>query len=235
VIDLDTLDPGEQPPREWAARGVTDGAGVLAALVAEHGRPLPATHTVVTPSGGRHLYFRAPSGPGAPVLRNTAGDRGNGIGWKIDTRAHGGYVVAAGSTVPDGAYQLTDDRDPAELPAWITRRLTPPPPPAVPAGPIRTGHGRRDRYLDVALRAETARVTGAPASQRNACLYVASIALGQLVAGGSLPEGEARAALLSASAGHVALGAYSRRQADQTISSGLRAGANRPRRIEDAA
>jgi hypothetical protein len=78
-------------------------------------------------------------------------------------------------------------------------------------------------------------VTGARPSQRNACLYVAAVALGQLVAGGSLAEAEARAALLGACAGHVALGAYSRRQAEQTITSGLRAGAKRPRRIEDAA
>lgn len=232
VVDLDTADPGDEVPTQWAALGVRDGTGVLAALVAKHGEPLPPTYTTVTPSGGRHLYFRARIGP---PLRNTAGDRGIGLGWKIDTRGHGGYVVAAGSRVAQGSYRTVDSRRPAELPGWIADRLRPPPPPPVPAGPIRTGRGRRDRYLDVALRAETARVTGAPASQRNACLYVASVALGQLVAGGSLPEAEARAVLLGASAGHVALGAYSRRQAEQTITSGLRAGAKRPRRIEDAA
>ena len=121
------------------------------------------------------------------------------------------------------------------MPGWLADRLTPAPPPAVPAGPTRTCTGRRDRYLDVALRAEAARVSEAPASQRNCCLYVAAVALGQLVAGGSLDEGEARTTLRSASAGHVALGAYSARQAQQTITSGLRAGAKRPRRIEDAA
>ncbi|OLM03007.1 hypothetical protein Ae406Ps2_3007c [Pseudonocardia sp. Ae406_Ps2] len=232
VIDLDTRADGEDIPPEWAGRGVIDGAGVLAALLAEWGRELPATYEVTTPSGGRHLYFRAPAGV---EFRNTAGDGGHGLGWKIDTRAHGGYVVAAGSHVPTGTYRTVGAVEPVELPDWLAARLAPPPPPAVPAGPIRTGAGRRDRYLDVALRAETARVTGAPKSQRNACLYVAAVALGQLVAGGALPEGEAWQVLRSACAGHVALGAYSAAQADKTIASGLRAGAKRPRRIEDAA
>jgi hypothetical protein len=56
------------------------------------------------------------------------------------------------------------------------------------------------------------------------------------VAGGALAEHDARAALLSAAAGgRIGVGAYSHRQAEQTIASGLRAGAKRPSRIEDAA
>ncbi|GAA4874353.1 bifunctional DNA primase/polymerase [Pseudonocardia benzenivorans] len=226
VIDCDTQrDPDEAPPAEWAGAG--GGLDVLRRLADQAGA-LPATFTVATPSGGTHFYYRAPAGA---ELRNTAGL----LGWKIDTRAHGGYVVAAGSTTPAGAYTVTDARDPVELPGWLFARLRPPPPPAIPAGPIRTGTGRRARYLDAALRAETARVHDAPASQRNASLYVAAVALGQLVAGGSLTEPEARAVLTSAAARHLALRAYSPRQAEQTITSGLRAGAKRPRRIEDAA
>ncbi|MFE7201906.1 bifunctional DNA primase/polymerase [Pseudonocardia alni] len=235
VVDLDTLDPGDPDdvvPPAWVARGIGDGAGVLAALADDVGEAMPATWTVTTPSGGRHLYFAAPEGE---ALRNTSGDRGSGLGWKIDTRGGGGYVVAPGSITPAGAYTVTDDQAVASLPGWLLQRLRPAQPPAVPAGPIRTGSGRRDRYLDAALRAETARVHHAPASQRNASLYVAAVALGQLVAGGSLDEDEARRTLHSAAARHLALGAYSPRQAEQTISSGLRAGAKRPRRIEDAA
>ncbi|MHA6796762.1 bifunctional DNA primase/polymerase [Pseudonocardia bannensis] len=230
VVDCDTRknldDPDEAPPGEWA--GAAGGVDVLAVLAEHAGAALPGTFTVGTPSGGRHLYFRAPAGAG---LRNSAGL----LGWKIDTRAHGGYVVAAGSTTPAGDYTVTDDRAPAELPPWLFQRLRPAPPPAPLAGPIRPGSGRRDRYLDAALRAETARVHAAAPAQRNACLYIASVALGQLVAGGSLSEPEARAVLLSAAARHLALRAYSPRQAEQTITSGLRAGAKRPRRIEDAA
>jgi hypothetical protein len=238
VIDLDTADlrnPQDVPPQEWAQLGITGGADVLAVLAQRAGQPVPATHEVVTPSGGRHLYFRAPDGPGAPVLRNTSGERGSGLGWKIDTRAHGGQVVAAGSRTPTGAYRLADARDPVTLPGWLLQRLRPAPQPPMPAGPIYTGEGRRARYLESAIKAETARVHDAPAGQRNACLYVAAVALGQLVAGGAMAEHAARAALQSAASRHLALRAYSPQQAEQTITSGLRAGARRPRRIEDAA
>jgi hypothetical protein len=246
VVDLDTPDPADtndNPPTRWATRGVVDGAGVLAALALDADEQIPPTRTVVTPSGGRHLYFLAPTrldgtgGQTPVVLRNTAGDRGRGLGWKVDTRAHGGYVVAAGSitTGPRGGrYALTDDRPPVPLPGWLTTRLLPPAPPPAPTGSIRTEAGRAARYIHAAITAETERVHGAASGQRNACLYVASVALGQLVAGGALAEHDARAVLLSAAGRHLALGAYSHHQAEQTITSGLRAGARRPRRIADS-
>jgi hypothetical protein len=130
---------------------------------------------------------------------------------------------------------MTDAREPAALPTWLLQRLAPAPLPPAPTMPIRTGTGRQARYVEAALRAETGRVLDAPAGQRNACLYVASVALGQLVAGGALSEHDACAALSSAAGKHVALRAYSAHQADQTITSGLRAGANRPRRLGEAA
>lgn len=232
VVDLDTVDPTDPadvvPPR-WAALGATGGADVLAALAEQAGEAMPATYTVATPSGGQHLYFLAPSGA---MLRNTSGEHGRGLGWKIDTRAHGGYVVAAGSATPDGVYRVVDDHPPVPLPGWLVQRLQPSPPPA-PDGSVRTGAGRLGRYLYAAITAETARVHTAPAGERNRSLYIAAHALGQLVAGGSLAEHDARTALLSAAAGHVALGAYNAHQAEQTITSGLRAGAKRPRTITD--
>src|SRR5882757_3293043 len=56
-------------------------------------------------------------------LRNTQGR----LGWRIDTRAAGGYVLAAGSTTATGTYAVLDDRTPMPLPRWLTARLTPPP------------------------------------------------------------------------------------------------------------
>ena len=90
VVDLDQTRPGDRPPADRP--GATGGADVLDQLADQHGQTLTATWTVQTASGGRHRYYRAPKGAG---LRNTAGR----AGWKIDTRAGGGYVVAAGSTV----------------------------------------------------------------------------------------------------------------------------------------
>ena len=70
---------------------------MLAALCERHGQPLPfETFMVRTGRGGLHLYFTAPPGV---RLGNTAGELGRGLGWLIDTRGHGGYVVAPGSVV----------------------------------------------------------------------------------------------------------------------------------------
>jgi Bifunctional DNA primase/polymerase, N-terminal len=131
VIDLDTPKHGEPVPQRWAALGINSGAGVLRALARAQSTTLTPTYAVTTPSGGWHLYYTAP--PGAQ-LRNTQAV----IGWKIDTRAHGGYVVAPGSPVPPSGYELIDDRDPAELPTWLHHALTPKPPPTLsaPAQPV---------------------------------------------------------------------------------------------------
>jgi hypothetical protein len=80
------------------------------------------------------------------------------------------------------------------------------------------------------VRGEVERVTSAR-SDRNWSLYYASVALGQLVEGGALSEQDVRAELIAAAAGHIADGAFSEHQADMTITSGLRAGAKRPRKI----
>jgi hypothetical protein len=111
VVDLDTPKPVDAPPREWDRPDIRTGADVLAALCGEAGQPYPAaTYTVSTPSGGTHLYFTAP--PNAE-LRNTAG----ALGWLVDTRAGGGYVVGAASAVDGRAYRVTRDmpRGPARV------------------------------------------------------------------------------------------------------------------------
>ncbi|RBM24446.1 DNA primase, partial [Prauserella sp. PE36] len=104
------------------------------------------------------------------------------------------------------------------------------PPPPAPVTPIRPSTGRRSRYLEAALREECRRVAEAR-SNRNATLYGAAVALGQLVAGGALPEDEVRAALRAACGRHLGSRQFTAREADKTITSGLRAGANRPRRV----
>ncbi|MFE3001376.1 bifunctional DNA primase/polymerase [Nocardia sp. NPDC059246] len=90
----------------------TDGRNTLGQLAIRHRKPVPApTLTVSTPSTGYHLYYRSPPRPRL----------GNSIGLlkpHIDTRAHGGYVVAAGSRLPHGAYRVVDPHpaDPAAAP-----------------------------------------------------------------------------------------------------------------------
>ena len=67
VLDLDTH--GELPP-DWQLPGIGDGRDVFAQLCEWAGQPWPVTRWTVTPSGGWHLWFRAPD---VPDLRNTAG------------------------------------------------------------------------------------------------------------------------------------------------------------------
>jgi hypothetical protein len=230
VIDLDVPKaPDDTPPARWAEQDARNGLDVLVLTAHQAGRVPPLdTHTVTTPTGGTHLYYRQQ--PGTP-LRNTEGDTGRGLGWKIDTRAHGGYVVAAGSLINNRPYTTTNDRPPVELPSWLTTALTPPPPPA-PAAPVQLpNRSRRDKYIASAVAAEVARVEGAPRGERNRTLYIAAHALGQLVAGGSLSEEHARDALMHAAAAALAVGAYSPTQLHATITSGLRTGGKRPRTV----
>ena len=225
VVDLDAAKPGETPPPDWRLSGVRDGQDVLAVLADRHNEPAPGdTCTVSTPSGGLHLYYRSPVDE---RLRNTQGS----VGWKVDTRAHGGYVVAPGSIVDDRTYTYLSTQDPAPLPGWLLDSLRPAPLPPPPTRPVEVGTRRRSRYVDAAVRLECARVEGAPDHQRNATLFAAALALGQLVAGGALGAEEHERVLLTAAGRHIAVGAYSERQARNTIRSGLRKGAIRPREV----
>jgi hypothetical protein len=243
VIDPDIPKDGEAAPDEWRIPGITTGMDVLVYLAETLGQDIPATYTVATPSGGRHLYYRAPAGPGG-VIRNSVGTTRGPLGWLVDVRAHGGQVVAPPTTTPDGPYLATDTRDPVPLPGWITERLRPAP---TPTGTTmaRLKHTetndpwapatRREKYLNAAIDRETTRVRDAVAGGRNHALYVASLALGQLVAGGELDADYVRAVLLDASAVHFTDPGYPRVQAERTITSGLRRGATRPRRLSEAA
>jgi hypothetical protein len=228
VIDLDTpKTPDDTPPAAWALPGVSDGASVLAVLCERHGQPFPCdTHTVRTGRGGLHLYFTAPT-DGEP-LRNTAGDKGNGLGWKVDTRAAGGYVVAAGSTASGRPYTTVHHAPAAPLPGWLATLLRPAPlPPQRPVTVPLTTRDRRGKFLTAALNGELARVTGSGPHEHNNALYYASVALGQLVAGGELDAHEVTEKLTQAA---LSVG-QGEREARRTIASGLRAGANRPRQV----
>ncbi|MGH3754966.1 MAG: bifunctional DNA primase/polymerase [Pseudonocardiaceae bacterium] len=223
VVDLDTPKPGEPVPCRWAALGIGSGAGVLRALARQHATTITPTFAVSTPSGGWHLYYTAPAGV---ALRNTHGM----IGWKIDTRAHGGYVVAPASPVPPGRYELVDDRDPAELPRWLHQALTPTPPTprsvsaqTVPANPR--------GYASAAVRGECQRVRAAPRGQHNAVLCRAAYALGQLVGAGVLDDATARAGLTTAAGSLVSAECdCTPREVARVITAGLAAGARNPRR-----
>ena len=79
----------------------------------EQDTPVPETTVVTTPSGGAHLYFIAPAGV---TIKSAA----NNLGESVDTKGHGGYVVAPPSTTGDGQYSFRDDTEGfAQAPFWI--------------------------------------------------------------------------------------------------------------------
>ncbi|MEQ4206300.1 bifunctional DNA primase/polymerase [Actinopolymorpha sp. B9G3] len=225
VIDLDVPKPDDQTPEEWRLPGIVDGHDVFATICHQAGEPLPLdTYTVTTPSGGTHLYYQHPDGP---QLRNTTGGTTGSLGWKIDTRAHGGYVVAAGTGLAKGRYAVAHDVDPAPLPDWLAERLTPPPLPPQQPVRIELGGDRGGRYLAAAVNGQVDHIRNAPDGTRNTVLYRSAVALGQLAAGGALGTEEVTAVLTRA-----ALDAGLRpREVDRTIASGLKDGAQRPRSV----
>ncbi|MGH3774219.1 MAG: bifunctional DNA primase/polymerase [Pseudonocardiaceae bacterium] len=223
VIDLDTPKPGESPPDRWFARGIGCGAGVLRTLARTQNTTVTPTYAVTTPSGGWHLYYTAP--PGAQ-LRNTQA----AIGWKIDTRAHGGYVVAPGCLVPPSGYTLVDDRQPVELPGWLHQALTPTPPTALSTTPV-AGAANPSGYVCAAVQGETRRVRTAPRGQHNAVLCRAAYALGQLVRAGLLDQAIARAELTTAAESLIRADCdCTPREVTRVITAGLTAGSRNPRR-----
>ncbi|WP_445269042.1 bifunctional DNA primase/polymerase [Streptomyces sp. DSM 41634] len=226
VVDLDTpKTPDDLPPTELAGPGICDGRDVFLKLCLQHtgrGELAPDTHSVATTSGGHHLYFTAPADI---ELRNTAGK----LGWKIDTRANGGYVVGAGSAITGktAPYRTVVPVAPQPVPAWLLDLLRPAPlPPQAPVT-VMLGADRHTRWLQVAINGELERVARSADHEHNNALYIASVALGQLVAGGELTEADVTGWLADA-ADKVGQGD---REARATIASGLRAGARRPRKV----
>lgn len=93
----------------------------------------------------------------------------------------------------------------------------------IAAAPAAAGH--ISRYAAKALEAEVQAVLDAPVGTRNDTLNRASYNLGQLVAGGELPQQDVVEAL--SAAGHTV--GLSVVECDKTIFSGLKAGAKQPR------
>ncbi|MCX4824400.1 bifunctional DNA primase/polymerase [Streptomyces sp. NBC_01142] len=222
VVDLDVPKHDQDVPPAETPSYVADGSDMFAVLAERHGQTLPIqTYSVRTASGGTHLYFAAPADV---ELRNTAGT----LGWKIDTRASGGYVVGAHSSVDGKPYSVVHDVPPVPLPNWLTKLLVPAPLP--PRGPVAVALIAKDRhsaYLRAAVDGELQRVTRAHRGNRNNSLYEASVALGQLVAGGELAASEVSDWLTEAA---VRIG-LTEPDARRTIASGQRAGAKKPRTV----
>jgi hypothetical protein len=101
------LDDGGGADRPWQDR--------LLDLIAAHG-PLPRTKSTVTPSGGRHAFFRWPTDVAIPP-----GDELFGFTVRWPGR---GYLVGPGSSIDGRAYIAGPELTIAEFPApWVTAAL----------------------------------------------------------------------------------------------------------------
>jgi hypothetical protein len=235
VLDLDMPKAGQTPPPPWNQPSVTSGEDVFL-LVCAHAGHLPPldTYTVATPSGGRHLYYTAPAGA---RMRSTVGGsrrtrsgthRWSGFGWKIDTRADKGQVLAVGSHIRGRSYTLVHDVSLMELPSWMAALLAVAPPSSrlsAPVDALLAGVRFRSGYAAAALRGEIDRVLAAQQGCRNDTLNAAAYALGHRVQEGLIPKRLAHDALMAAG---FAIG-LSERECESTINSGLSAGASPPR------
>ncbi|MFI9242335.1 bifunctional DNA primase/polymerase [Streptomyces sp. NPDC053086] len=182
VVDLDV-------PKDKGSSDAPDGAATFRALCERAGHAVPDTYRTRTASGGNHLYFTAPTGA---RLTNTAGT----VGELVDTRAWGGYVVAAGSLTPAGPYEALCGPETASLPGWLHSILRPAP--KTTQGPSTVAPGRSRRYADVALTTETRNVAAAQLGARESTLFRAARALGRFIAWGDLPRHTVEQALQEA-------------------------------------
>ncbi|WP_407551241.1 bifunctional DNA primase/polymerase [Streptomyces sp. Pv4-95] len=144
-----------------------NGADSLTALrfIAEaHRFPLPPTVTVLTPSGGRHLWLTGPPSPPAPRVPNSVGRLAPGI----DIRGAGGYLVGPGSVTVHGRYVLAPrtPEHPAPAPRGLLTLLTSPAAPARPDAPQAVPPQPAGALVRF--------VRSSPAGQRNARLFWAA-------------------------------------------------------------
>ncbi|MFE3453459.1 hypothetical protein ACFXJ8_31495 [Nonomuraea sp. NPDC059194] len=132
-------------------------------------------------------------------------------------------------SLPDGVgpYTVQHLTAPAPLPPSLFKLLEPAPIPPKRPVHVPIPGSRHSAYLRAALERELAHLAVAQPSQRNRTLFGTAAALGELVAGGALPEQEVKELLEQ---GGVALG-LPLGEVARTVTSGLRHGSHRPRRL----
>ncbi|MEW1639880.1 bifunctional DNA primase/polymerase [Streptomyces sp. NPDC093801] len=226
--------------------GMTTGYHSLAVLAALRGEASPAEDTstlrVRTPSGGMHVWYRATDGR---RWQCSTGSGKRGLAWQVDVRAHGGYIVAPGTTTTAGTYKpVGTTRRPAPLPAWLAQELQRTghlPAPHIPAPrpvPPRArqavlaaggGYDRTSRLLAALLSEVAACGQVAEGAGFTEKLNRAAYTLGGLAAAGHLTPSAAEEGLReTAEAARPGQG----NRIDQIIRSGMAAGAKRPLHLE---
>ncbi|RDI20325.1 bifunctional DNA primase/polymerase [Lentzea flaviverrucosa] len=220
AVDLDTR-PGP-PPRQplnglaWPADEPppADGLDTYATLAALSGGTVGTdTFTTDTPSGGLHLVYgteplrwkgsHGKPRPGDDTVRT-------GLGWQIDIKAYGGYVVLPGSTSDAGQYRRSSTTTtPRRLDPWLVEALartghdrtaTPAPPAtAAPVPAFVHGDSRQARFAAGALRSACAELAAMePDTGRNRKLFRSTTRLAGMAQAGWIDRDVVQAALADA-------------------------------------
>ena len=124
----------------------------------EHHRPVVGS----TPSGGCHLWYRAPAPNLHQALANTRQRRPYGLAWQVDIKAGRSYGIAPGAIAATGLYRPLRGH-PASvgtMPPWLAAEVIRvaaqfPPEPVGMAARVRPrpgiGAGRARTYIDAVL------------------------------------------------------------------------------------
>jgi hypothetical protein len=171
---------------------------------------LPATPTVLTPSGGFHLHFERPE----RGFANTVGAAGRGIGEGLDWRCDGGYVVLPS---PGSGYAWGEWNYDNAIPLPVPEHLRPREREANPFTPRLASIGPTVRGLTGVLQCLGAATPG----ERNNLLFWAACRFAEGVAARLIGEGDARD-ILSRVAGSTGL---THREIAKTINSAFGRGA----------
>ncbi|NEE26341.1 bifunctional DNA primase/polymerase [Streptomyces sp. SID7982] len=223
--------------------GLANGFHTIGVLAALRGATSPAddeeTLRVRTPSGGLHVWYRA--GDNRRWQCSSGSSRGRALAWQVDVRAHGGYIIAPGTTTHAGTYTpVGANRRPAVLPDWLAQELertghlpashVPAPrsvPPRAQQAVIAAGGGRTrtEQTLAAVLAPVEACGQVAEGAGFSDTLNRAAYTLGGLVAASRLSREEAERSLLATA---VAARPGQERRIEQIIRSGIAAGLQRP-------
>ena len=223
VVDLDTHSP---LPDDWRLPGVHDGRDVLALLAEWAGQPWPVTYTVTTPTGGLHLYYTAPDGPGirnsaARSARSSTSGAAAGTCWpraRCSTSAPTRTTRSAASSLrAAGGTRWPTTATPEPLPAWLAVL-------AADAGPAaRCAPGGRGRAAPGArLQGLIDTVRAGQEGDRNGPLYWAARRAAEMITAGEIDRGTAEEALVAAALEAGLRGGE--REARRTFASAMRGG-----------
>jgi hypothetical protein len=176
-----------------------DGRDTLTLLAQLRGgrRPWPADSehqptTAATPSGGVHLWYRAPAAGLRQALADPTGRYG--LAWQVDIKAGWSYGVAPGASTSKGIYRLRggDLARPGRMPAWLAREVirvttgTSPRPVAAPSLPPPGGSGPT-AYLATVISRDAAQLA-AMTDGRQRALSALAYHVGGLLAWSGQPR-----------------------------------------------